>query len=143
MNPNRRDMFLWQWSRRRRIGSTGAAVRGALIGAAGGLVFALVLGLDMDSSGPRGFPWLLERIGQLALLGAVAVPAFAAPACFFAWRIFRTNESIYQGVVQGGAAVPMQAPPPLAWSERGPAIAVAVAMLLIGALVLTAVIMLG
>jgi hypothetical protein len=143
MNPNRRDLFLWQWSRRRGIGGSGAALRGALIGAAGGLVFALVLGLDMNSSGPRGFPWLLERISQLVLLVGVSVPAFAAPACFFAWRIFRTNEAIYHGLLQGGAAVPLQEPPPLAWSERGPAIAVAVAMLLIGALVLTAIITLG
>lgn len=117
-------------------------MRGALIGAAGGLVFALILGSGMGSDGPRGFPWLLDAIGRWALLMAVSVPTFAVMACGLAVRVFRSQELMYQAILQGGAVLPQQ-PPTLEWSDRGPAIAVAVAVLLIGALVLTAFLMLG
>lgn len=142
MNARQRDLFLWQWSKRRRVGRTGVALRGALIGATGGLLFALILGSGMGSDGPRGFPWLLEAIGRWAALIAMSVPSFAALASALAVRVFRSHEQMYQAILRGGVVLPEQAPV-VQWSDRGPAIAVVVAALLIGALVLTACLTLG
>lgn len=69
-------MFLWQWSRRRVVGPLAVALGGALVGAAGGVVFALILFGDFgtDNGSVAAFLALLEQ-GAAALV--LAVPAFA------------------------------------------------------------------
>ncbi len=142
MNQRQRDMFLWQWSQRRRRGHGTVALRGAAIGAVGGLAFALILGSGLGGSGPRDTAWLLQSMGQWAKLLVLSIPAFASIGFVGASRVFRSHEAMYQAILQTGAQVPAQAPV-LAPADRGPAIAVAVAMVLIGGLVLAAIIFLG
>lgn len=142
MNERQRDMFLWQWSQRRRRGHRTVALRGAAIGAVGGLVFALILGSEFGGSGPRDTAWLLQSMGQWAKLIVLSVPAFASIGYLGASRVFRSFEAMYQAILQTGAQVPAQAPA-LALADRGPAIAVGVAVAVIGGLVLAAIIFLG
>ena len=142
MNERQRDMFLWQWSQRRRRGHSTVALRGAALGAAGGLAFALILGANFGGSGPRDTAWLLQSMGQWAKLLVLSVPAFASIGYLGASRVFRSYEAMYQAILQTGARVPAQAPV-LTLGDRGPAIAVGVAMAVIGGLVLAAIIFLG
>lgn len=142
MNQRQRDMFLWQWSQRRRRGHGTVALRGAAIGAAGGLVFALILGSNFGGSGPRDTAWLLQSMGQWAKLLVLSIPAFASIGYVGASRVFRSYEAMYQSMLQTGAQVPAQAPV-LSLGDRGPAIAVGVAAAVIGGLVLAAIVVLG
>lgn len=141
MNERQRDMFLWQWSRRRTRGYTTVALTGAAIGAAGGLAFALILGSGSGGDGPRDTAWLLQALGQWARLLALAVPGFAWIGYLGASRVFRSHEAMYQAILERGAQVPAQAPV-LTRADRGPAIAVGVAVAIIGALVLAAILLL-
>lgn len=52
MNERQRDLFLYVWSRRRAPGQMAVSLRGAIIGALGGVVFALILLPDIG--GDRG-----------------------------------------------------------------------------------------
>lgn len=142
MNQRQRDMFLWQWSQRRRRGQGTVALRGAAIGAAGGLVFALILGSNFGGSGPRDTAWLLQSMGQWAKLLVLSIPAFASIGYVGASRVFRSYEAMYQAMLKTGAQVPGQAPV-LSMGDRGPAIAVGVAAAIIGGLVLAAIAFLG
>ena len=123
MNERQRDLFLWQWSRRRMPGAAAIALRGALIGAVGGIVFALMLGSAFRADN-----------GSVAAVLALAVPAFAWIGYLGASRVFAANEAMYQSMLSAGARVPAQ-PPQLQMGDRGPAIAVAVAMVLIVAFI--------
>lgn len=142
MNQRQRDMFLWQWSQRRGKGHATVALRGAAIGAVGGLVFALILGSDLGGSGPRDTAWLLQSMKQWASLLLLSIPAFAWIGYIGASRVFRSHEAMFQAILQTGAQVPTQAPV-LNLGDRGPAIAVGVAVAVIGGLVLAAIIFLG
>lgn len=142
VNERQRDMFLWQWSRRRARGHTRVALLGAAIGAAGGLAFALILGSSFGGHGPRDSAWLLQSLGQWARLLALAVPGFAWIGYLGASRVFRSCEAMYQAILQRGAQVPAHAPA-LTRADRGPAIAVGVAVAVIAGLVLAAIIVLG
>ena len=133
MNERQRDLFLWQWSRRRTRGRMAVAVRGGVIGACGGVVFALIL-----SAGSRGdngsVASVLGVLKQGIAVLAMAVPAFAWIGYLGAGRVFVANETMYQAMLKSGARVPEQ-PPQLRAGDRGPAIAVAVAMMLIVAFI--------
>ena len=69
------SLFLWHWSRRRVPGRNAIALRGALIGGAGGVVFALAMLGVVGSSG--GGSALLQWAGRAVQLMVLAVPAFA------------------------------------------------------------------
>lgn len=129
MNERQRDLFLWQWSRRRAPGHAAIALRGALVGAAGGVVFALVLtaGLRPDNGSVAS---LLAVLKQGAVALTMSIPAFASIGYLGARRVFVANEAMYQAMLRSGARLP-EAKPQLRAGDRGPAIAVAVAMLLI------------
>lgn len=129
MNERQRDLFLWQWSRRRIPGAAVIAVRGALIGAAGGVVFALMLssGFRADNGSVAAVLALLKQ-GTAVLV--LSVPAFAWIGYVGASRVFVANEAMYQAMLTSGARVPAQRPQ-LRAGDRGPAVAVAVAVLLI------------
>ena len=143
MNPRQRDLFLWQWSQRRRVGLRTVAWRGVWIGAVGGLAFALLLGSCWGSSGgARDVASALEVGKQWARLLLISIPSFAGIGYAMTTRVYRAHEFMFQRLLQSGAVVP-SAPPVLSWADRGPAIAVAVAATLIAALVLAAVIFLG
>ncbi len=135
MNDRQRDRFLWQWSRRRRIGQRGVAWRALLVGALGGLVFAFVLGSTMSEDGNRSTAWLLQALQRWILLGLLAVPAFAGLAAAVAARVFASHEAMYQDMLRRGASVPERAPE-MQPGDRWPAIMVGVAVaILIGLVV--------
>lgn len=133
MNERQRDLFLWQWSRRRMPGAAVIALRGALIGAAGGIVFALVLssGFRADNGSVAS---VLALFQQGAAVLVLSVPAFAWIGYLGASRVFAANEAMYQAMLGAGARVPAEKPQ-LRAGDRGPAIAVAVAVLMIVAFI--------
>jgi len=115
VNERQRDLFLWVWSQRRKRGQMAVALRGALIGAIGGLVFALALaGADA--------PFFNVVI--------LSVPAFAFIGWLGANRVYASQETMYQSMLCAGARVPEQKPVMQA-GDRGPAIAVGIAVAVI------------
>jgi hypothetical protein len=122
VNERQRDLFLWQWSRRRQRGLSTVALRGAVIGAIGGVLFAAIL---FSGSGPENGSTasLLVFLQRAGLMLALSVPAFAWIGYTGARRVFSANEAMYQSMLQSGADVPEQ-PPQLRAGDRGPMIAV-------------------
>lgn len=136
MNQRQRDAFLWKWARSRRIGAGGAALRGLLIGAAGGLLFAVLMLWSMGGE-PGGFDKLLDRLRQAAALVGLAVPCLAGLGFAVTRRVYASQERIFQALLDQGAVVPA-VPPQLGWSDRGPAIAVGITMLILAGLIVAA-----
>lgn len=142
MNVRQRDLFLWQWSKRRELGYTTVALRGGGIGAIGGLFFALILGSNIGGETPHDSAWLLQMLGLWAKLLMLSVPSFACIGYLGATRVFRSHERMFQNLLAQGVHIPAQAPS-LSLGDRGPAIAVGVAVGVMSALVLAAVVFLG
>jgi hypothetical protein len=137
MNERQRDLFLWLWSQRRTRGASAVGLRGALVGAAGGLLFSGILLSSMGAPAVAGYtglsavlPWL-ERAATLLLM---TVPGLAAVGFFNARRIFTLHEHQYQQLLHAGARVPMRRPV-LTVQDRWPAIAVGVAVAIVGGFV--------
>ena len=137
MNERQRDLFLWLWSRRRTRGASRVGLRGALVGAAGGLLFSGILLSSMGAPSAAGYtglsamlPWL-ERAATLLLM---TVPGLAAVGFFNARRIFTLHEHQYQQLLHAGARVPMQRPV-LTVQDRWPLIAVGVAVAVVAGFV--------
>lgn len=130
MNERQRDMFLWQWAERRKRGQAAVALSGAIIGALGGIVFAVILFAGMGTGGNASTASVLALLRQGGLLLGLSIPAFAWIGYTGASRVFAGNEMMYQALLKSGARVPDQAPQ-LRAGDRGPAIAVAVTMLVI------------
>jgi hypothetical protein len=135
-------MFLWQWSRRRRVGLATVALRGALIGAAGGLLFALILGAGFDSGGARDTAWFLQSLRDFGVLLGLSIPSFAWIGYSGATRVFEGHEQIFQALLRQGAVVPEQ-PPVLRLADRGPAIAVALTAIGIAVFIVVLFVMYG
>ena len=137
MNERQRDLFLWLWSQRRKPGQQAIALRGAAIGALGGLVFALILGGNSDLSSGTTYTGLsviipiIERGGMLLLL---SVGAFGLLGFILANRVFAAQEAMYQSMLASGARVPEQKPQ-MQPGDRGPAVAVAIAAAIIAAFI--------
>jgi hypothetical protein len=133
VNERQRDLFLYVWSRRRAPGQMAIAIRGAIIGAIGGLLFALIMIGDVGA-GARGsytglsaiIP-LVERGGVLLVL---SVGAFAGIGFFLANRVFASQEAMYQNMLAQGAQAPAQKPE-MQGADRWPAIAVGIAVAVI------------
>jgi hypothetical protein len=134
VNERQRDLFLWLWAERRKPGQAAIAMRGALIGALGGIVFAWML---MPSSG--SFMAQLERGGALLLL---SIPAFAWIGFLGANRVWVAQEEMYQSMLAQGARVPDQKPV-MQMRDRGPAIAVAIAVAVIVGFIIFVAVTLG
>lgn len=140
MNERQRDLFLWQWSKRRAPGQRAVGLRGAAIGALGGILFGIML-----SPGPAPDVHAYDTLGQLTSgLGVylLSIPTFT----FFGWRgatrVFTSQEAMYQALLAGGARVPDQKPV-LKTSDRGPAIAVAITVVVLIAFIAFVAIKLG
>ncbi len=105
MNERQRDLFLWVWSRRRTPGQAAIGLRGAIIGALGGVLFTLMLigdiGADRGSyTGISALLPLLQRGGMLLLL---SVGAFGAIGFFGANRVFARRKRNTKPSSQTGA----------------------------------------
>lgn len=142
MNERQRDLFLWVWSRRRKPGQAAIGMRGALIGAAGGVLFTLLMSpgapanVHSYDTGGQLFGALFEHLRMLAL----AVPAFAGIGWLLTNRIYASQEAMYQTMLQGGARVP-ERKPRMDMADRWPAIAVGVAAALIAIFIATLFVM--
>ncbi len=130
MTQNQRDLFLYQWSRRRAPGATRVALRGGLIGALGGIAFALIM-LEGGAQLPGTHAYdIAAQLRSGFTMFAMSVPTFAALGFAGAWRVWRSQEAMYQAMLQSGARVP-EHKPTLTMSERGPMFAVAITVVII------------
>jgi hypothetical protein len=127
MNERQRDLFLWLWSQRRKPGPQAIALRGAAIGALGGLVFALILGGSggIDRGGYTGLSVIIPLIERGGMLLVLSIGAFGALGFILANRVFAAQEAMYQSMLASGARVPDQKPQ-MRPGDRGPAVAVAI-----------------
>lgn len=141
MNERQRDLFLWLWSKRRAPGQTAIALRGAFIGALGGLVFALMFAPNSSSAGVHAYDALGQILSDAKLL-LLSVPAFALIGWVGANRVFASQEVMYQSLIHAGARVPTQKPVMQA-GDRGPAVAVGLAVVLITGFIVFVAITLG
>lgn len=121
MNERQRDLFLYVWSKRRTPGQMAVSLRGALIGALGGLAFAAIVAGGIDPA------QLVTRGGTLLLM---SVGAFAGIGFFLSNRVFASQETMYQNMLAHGAQVPAEKPV-MQGADRWPAIAVGVAVAVI------------
>lgn len=137
MNERQRDLFLWLWSRRRRPGQSAAAIRGALVGALGGVVFALILasGGAVDRGAYTGLSAIIPIIERGGMLLLLSVGAFGLLGFILANRVFAAHEAMYQSMLEAGARVP-DAKPQMQPGDRGPAIAVGVVAAIIAAFII-------
>ncbi|HRO02341.1 MAG TPA: hypothetical protein PLS69_01885 [Terricaulis sp.] len=144
MNPRQRDLFLWAWSRRRKPGRAAIALRGLMIGVLGGVLFTLI----MSPGAPGGVAnydvagRLFGAIGEHWRMLLLAVPAFGFIGWMGADRIFVQQERMYQAMLKQGAKPPEQKPV-MRLADRGPAIAVGVAFVLIAGFIVTLIVMAG
>jgi hypothetical protein len=143
VNERQRDLFLYVWSRRRAPGQAAIALRGALIGAAGGLVFALFMAGGIDFGGKGGdLAAILPILSRGGLLLVMSVAAFAAIGFFGANRVYASQEAMYQSMLASGARVPEQKPV-MQPGDRGPALAVGITVVVIIGFILYVAMRLG
>ena len=135
MTERREEAFLWEWTRRRRYGRLCVLMFGLGIGAAGGLVFAVLMlwgmtmngasfGLNEDEMSPFML-WLGRLLGPTGFLFAISIPAFAGLGAFLSFRVWGMIEYRYHSLLDAGARVPDERPL-LTLKERMPAIVVLV-----------------
>ncbi|MEJ0059968.1 MAG: hypothetical protein WDM79_10515 [Terricaulis sp.] len=141
MNERQRDLFLFVWSERRKIGAARAQLRGALIGAAGGLAFALFMMQGSTLPGVHAYDAAGQIMSALTML-ALSVPAFAFIGWIGARRVFAQEENMYQTIIATGAEPPAQKPA-MQLADRWPAIAVGATVVLLVGFILTLIIMFG
>jgi len=133
VTDGQRDLFLYQWSRKRAPGRTRIMMRGALIGGVGGLAFALFMANGAHEPGVAAYN-TAGQIGTFLKLIGLSVPAFAGIGLAGARRTYNLQEAMYQSMLDAGARVPDQKPV-LKMNERGPMIAVIVTVVVIAGLI--------
>jgi hypothetical protein len=142
VNERQRDLFLFLWSERRKPGQMAVALRGALIGALGGVAFALIMLGEIDTSraGYTGLSAIIPLFERGGALLAAAIPAFAGIGFVLTNRIFAAQEAQYQAILRTGAQIPAQKPV-MQPGDRGPAIAVAIAAAIIAGFIIVLFVM--
>jgi hypothetical protein len=129
MNERQRDLFLYVWSQRRKRGQAAVSLMGAGIGAAGGVLFTVLLlsagGVDRGSY--TGLAAIIPFLAQGATMLAMAVPAFAFIGFVGANRVYASQEAMYQSILATGAQIPSEKPV-MQPGDRGPALVVAIAV---------------
>lgn len=143
MNERQRDLFLYVWSRRRAPGQAAVALRGAAIGALGGLVFALFMANGIDFGGKGGgLASIIPLITRGGALFAMSIAAFGAIGFFGANRVYASQEAMYQSILAAGARVPAEKPV-MQGADRWPAVTVGVTAVVIILFILYVAIRLG
>ena len=144
MNERQRDLFLWLWSERRKPGQGAIALRGAVIGALGGLLFTLLMLGSIDAAGGAytGLAAVLSLLERGGLMLVLAVAAFAGIGFMLANRVFAAQERMYQSMLSAGARVPDHKPK-MQPGDRGPAVAVGLAVAVIAGFILYLFVTLG
>lgn len=136
-------MFMHVWSRRRARGPLAVAAMGAGIGALGGLAFTAIMlgsmsGENISLNEDEATPLMMavgRVIGPGGLMLVMAVPAFAALGGFLAFRVFNSQEAMYQAMLAQGARPP-ETKPVLEGRERWPQYAVIATVALIACFIL-------
>lgn len=128
MNERQRDLFLYVWSERRKPGQAAIALRGALVGALGGLLFTFIMlgQIGGDRGSYTGISAVIPFIERGGALLALSVGAFAFIGFVLSNRVFASQEQMYQSILASGAQIPAQKPI-MQGADRWPAIAVGVA----------------
>lgn len=120
MNERQQSIFLWDWARKRRRGFVSVLLTGAGVGAAGGLLFALLMlygmtanggtfGINEDATGPI-LGALARALGPTVFLFFVSIPAFAGVGAFIAGFVWRRMEYQYHFLLEHGARMPADKP---------------------------------
>jgi len=128
MNERQAQLQLYQWGKRRKLGRMNATVRGAIVGAIGGLLFPVLMfafsgGATIEYRDmPTEWRWT-GAYGTFFVMAAMAVPAFAALGALVAWRVWGSQEAIYQSLLAQGYKEPAE-PPVLTNAEKWPQYAV-------------------
>ena len=137
MNERQRDIFLYVWSERRKPGQAAIALRGALIGALGGLLFAFIMlgQIGGDRGSYTGISAIIPFIERGGTLLAMSVGAFALIGFVLSNRVFASQEQMFQSILATGAQVPAQKPM-MQGADRWPAIAVGVVAAIIAAFII-------
>ncbi|MBK8545296.1 MAG: hypothetical protein IPL62_18255 [Caulobacteraceae bacterium] len=132
MNERQRDLFLYEWSRSRTPGQMAISLRGAFIGALGGVLFTLMLIGDIggDRGNYTGLSAIIPFIERGGALLVMSVGAFAGIGFVLANRVFASQEAMYQSMLATGAQPPAQKPV-MQGADRWPAIAVGIAFAVI------------
>jgi hypothetical protein len=127
VNERQRDLFLYVWSERRKPGQAAIALRGALIGALGGLLFTFIMlgQIGGDRGSYTGISAIIPFVERGGALLAMSVGAFALLGFVLSNRVFASQEAMYQAMLATGAQVPAQKPV-MQGADRWPAIAVGV-----------------
>ncbi len=120
MSRREEDIFLWTWSRRRATGWRASLIRGAIIGAIGGFLFAALMFFAMthdgasfeiseDAAGPILGP-LARALGPTLFLFVLSSAAFAGLGIFATTIIWRRMEWRYNALLNAGRQAPEQEP---------------------------------
>ncbi len=125
MNERQRDLFLYVWSEQRKPGQAAIALRGALIGALGGLLFTFIMlgQIGGDRGSYTGISAIIPFIERGGTMLAMAVGAFGLTGFVLTNRVFASQEAMYQSILATGAQIPAQKPV-MQGADRWPAIAV-------------------
>jgi len=134
MNERQRDLFLYLWSRRRTPGRTRILLRGAIVGGLGGVSFALILAYGGAHTSGVAAHDTAGQIRSVLHLLALSVPAFGGIGLAGAHRVWRSQEAMYQALLATGARVPDRKPE-ITIRDRGPAIAVAITVVVLAGLI--------
>ncbi len=142
MNERQRDLFLYAWSERRKPGQTAIALRGAIIGALGGLLFTFIMlgEIGGDRGSYTGLSAILPLIERGGTLLAMSVGAFAFIGFVLANRVFAQQEQMYQSILTTGAQIPATKPV-MQGADRWPAIAVGIVAVIIAVFILVLFVM--
>lgn len=120
VNDRHDGIFLWDWARKRRRGFGAVLLIGAGVGAAGGVVFALLMlygmtanggafGINEDATGPI-LGAIGRALGPAGFLFFLSIPAFAGLGAFIASVVWRRMEFRYHYLLEHGARVPPERP---------------------------------
>ncbi len=116
MKPSDEGNFLFEWSRKRAGGLKKVLLLGVGIGAAGGLVFAILMaaatpGISLNEEEMAPFVLLIARaLGPLPFLFLVSIGAFAGLGAFLSLTVWRQMEGRYHALLNAGYQPPAQKP---------------------------------
>lgn len=120
MTSREESIFLYGWARRRREGQRVTLVRGLLIGAIGGLLFAGLMlfamtqggasfSINEDAAGPM-LSGIAHALGPTLFLFVISIGAFAGLGVFVSIAIWRRMEWRYHALLEAGRHVPPDEP---------------------------------